>query len=256
MLVDFRYHIGSLVAVFIALGIGILVGHGLLGSEGFVAEQQRLLVDELETRFARMQEERSRLEGLIKNLEGELAQAGEFNRRVLPLAVADRLKGRSLLLVVTGRGLAKDDIHGAVDILELAGAQVGVLEVVNPRGEWVPELMAWLGEGGRALPGINILKELPEGIDSVVLLGGGGEDRTGEIDLPFLQSYTGRVIGAETSKALCSYMGVYQGEGIATVDNIDTPAGQLGLVLLLADEKIDHLGIKETARRLLPEGGP
>ena len=32
MIIDFRYHIASLVAVFLALGVGILIGGAILGN--------------------------------------------------------------------------------------------------------------------------------------------------------------------------------------------------------------------------------
>jgi hypothetical protein len=58
LLIDLRYHLGSLVAVFLALGIGILTGYSLFGKEGLLEQQQQQLVDELEVRFARLKDER------------------------------------------------------------------------------------------------------------------------------------------------------------------------------------------------------
>jgi len=42
MIIDLRYHIVSLVAVFLALGIGILVGSTVLGGDTLVKQQEEL----------------------------------------------------------------------------------------------------------------------------------------------------------------------------------------------------------------------
>ena len=51
MIIDFRYHIASLAAVFLALGLGILIGSSLLSDEKLY-EQQGKLVDRLEADLA------------------------------------------------------------------------------------------------------------------------------------------------------------------------------------------------------------
>jgi len=64
MILDIRYHIASLVAVFLALGLGILIGASLL-DEGRLVESQEKLIVGLEKRFDTLQAERS----LFRNRE-------------------------------------------------------------------------------------------------------------------------------------------------------------------------------------------
>lgn len=89
-MIDFRYHVVSLVSVFIALAVGIVLGAGPL--RGQLAEQ-------LSTRVEQLGVERNQLRS-----DKEVAEAGVRNRdafttQVMPTMVADRLRGHSVVLV-------------------------------------------------------------------------------------------------------------------------------------------------------------
>src|SRR4051812_34291985 len=88
-----RYHAASLIAVFIALAIGILIG-AEFGGDGLTKTRRYLehsLVDNL-------QDERSRSE----ELSGELGRSNEFADRVYPVLVRDRLEGKRIAIVAFG----------------------------------------------------------------------------------------------------------------------------------------------------------
>jgi hypothetical protein len=92
--INLRYHIVSLVAVFLALAIGVVVGSTAL-KEGTVsvlrATSNRLIS---ESQAARDQNQR---------LEGELGGYKEFGTAVLPSLVRDRLRGQTVVVIDTDR---------------------------------------------------------------------------------------------------------------------------------------------------------
>ena len=97
-------------------------------------------------------------------------------------------------------------------------------------------------------------------IDTLIFLGGGTTPQNNyslEIDQPLMD--TARkisgitIVGVEPSICTQSYMRVYQMRCQGTIDDIETPPGQLSLVLLLASGKRGFYGIKDTARRLMPD---
>ena len=49
-MIDIRYHVATLAAIFIALGVGILIGSTLVGGDVLV-EQQKKMIAQLETQF-------------------------------------------------------------------------------------------------------------------------------------------------------------------------------------------------------------
>lgn len=71
MIINFRYHIFTITAIFAALGIGILIGSSIIGNEGLLEEQQRI-VREISNDIDRMKDENTRLLKSISSLEANL----------------------------------------------------------------------------------------------------------------------------------------------------------------------------------------
>ena len=113
-MISLRYHIVSLVAVFLALALGIVVGSTVL-QEGTVS------VLRATSEQVRQQSERNSRENVA--LKQDLSRLQSFGATVLPELVEDRLKGRSVVLVDTDKvdsGLR----DGVRKVLEDAGARV------------------------------------------------------------------------------------------------------------------------------------
>jgi hypothetical protein len=112
--ISLRYHIVSLVAVFLALALGIVVGSTVL-QEGTVSALRAT------SQEVRQRSEENRTENLA--LKQEISRLQAFGTAVLPELVQDRLKGRSVVLVDTDKvdsGLR----DGVRKVLEDAGANV------------------------------------------------------------------------------------------------------------------------------------
>ena len=113
-MISLRYHIVSLVAVFLALALGIVVGSTVL-QEGTVSALRAT------SQEVRQRSEENRTENLA--LKQEISRYQAFGTGVLPELVRDRLKGRSVVLVDTDKvdsGL-RDSVR---KVLEDAGARV------------------------------------------------------------------------------------------------------------------------------------
>jgi hypothetical protein len=120
-MVDFRYHLISIVAVFLALGIGLLMGSGVLGDP---------LLDNIRERARDVQSFNNRLKSDVVDLEDELLVSRRFVEAVEPLLVEDRLAGQDVVLVDFAAGdLALDTL---VETLEdRAGATVAAIVTVT-----------------------------------------------------------------------------------------------------------------------------
>ena len=123
-MISLRYHIVSLVAVFLALALGIVVGSTVL-QEGTVS------VLRATSERVRQESERNSKENVA--LKQEQARLQSFGATVLPELVQDRLKGRSVVLVDTDKvdsGLR----DGVRKVLEDAGARIdGQITFANDR---------------------------------------------------------------------------------------------------------------------------
>jgi Copper transport outer membrane protein, MctB len=112
--ISLRYHIVSLVAVFLALALGIVVGSTVL-QEGTVSV--------LRATSERVRQESERNSRANVALNQDIARLQTFGAAVLPELVQNRLKGRSVVLVDTDKvdGGMRNSVR---KVLEDAGAEV------------------------------------------------------------------------------------------------------------------------------------
>src|SRR6201985_253096 len=88
-----RYHATSLIAVFLALAVGILIGAEFGGDA--LTETRKNLEQSL---VGNLQDARSRAD----DLSGELGRANEFDEKVYPVLTRDRLQGKRIAVLAMG----------------------------------------------------------------------------------------------------------------------------------------------------------
>ncbi|MRR13156.1 hypothetical protein EG835_12025, partial [bacterium] len=119
---NLRYHIASLVAVFLALAVGLLLG-SVVAERGMITEQTASLVDDLERRFDEISATNDQLS---VSLERDRAFA---EASVQPL-VAGNLEGaRVVVLVGTGR---VDGMNAVTDVIAQAGGTATTVSLLTP----------------------------------------------------------------------------------------------------------------------------
>lgn len=291
-MIDFRFHVLSLVAVFLALGLGIVIGVVMEGDEALLKEQQ-VIVDRLEEDFNLLREQNRLFQQEIDQFKNLNETYQDFAQQVLPLLVENKLAGKNVALVVTDAYAATEGIETS---LKLAGAKLVSFARVNgafdfqdeelqkficekldmpefsTKAQYINQLAlviteALQGKVDRVTQGfleeINLvtfqsISQQP--LDIVIFLGGSQEFKNSEdiIDLPLIDHFLQQgltVAGVEFSQVANSYMGLYQAKKISTVDNVDTPLGQIALIWALAGLPGNY-GIKTTAQEVLPIFNP
>jgi hypothetical protein len=114
-LINFRYHVVSLAAVFLALAIGLVVGTASFNGPA---------ADALDNRVAEMGRDNTKLRDQVEHLIEEAEQEERFATEALPGLIGNRLSGRRILLVTT-TDASKDYIDGVAESLEtVAGAKI------------------------------------------------------------------------------------------------------------------------------------
>jgi Copper transport outer membrane protein, MctB len=277
-----RYHATSLIAVFIALAIGILVGAEFGGDA--LNNTRRNLEHSL---VGNLQDARSRAD----ELNAELNRSNEFAERVYPVLTRDRLEGRRFAILALG-GLPSD-ITGEVEeaLGPTGGRLVGVGVVREPVdvGGLAEDLAQTRLAGLRA--DSDALTELGTGLGRQLVLGGtlpevvrghlfsrasgsfGGLDgvivvrdqpeemglaqreKTNQLETALMSGVTATrvpAVGVETSTDDSSSISFFQSSDLASVDHVDLTAGQLALVFALLGAD-GSFGVKGTADQLLPD---
>ncbi len=277
-----RYHATSLIAVFLALAIGILVGAEFGGDA--LTNTRRDLERSL---VGNLQDARSNAD----ELSGELGRSNEFADRVYPVLTRDRLEGKRIAIVALG-GLP-GEVTGAVeDALEPTGARlvgVGVVrepvDIAGLAGDLAktrfadlrrnPDALTELGTGlGRQIVIGGTLPELLRGqlfsrasgsfgaLDGVIVVREEPQDmgpvqraKANQLESALLGGITATrtpAVGVETSEVEVSSISFFQANDLSSVDDIDLRAGQLALVFGMLGAK-GSFGFKGSADRLLPD---
>ena len=119
---NIRYHIASLVAVFLALALGLVLG-GLVVRQGGFDKQQSAIVSGLQKDFSRLKKQNS-------TLKSGLAFEKAYASQMTGSWSAGRLSGRTVLVIDSeGKGKAGGLAVGAI---KEAGGSVAVVTMTKP----------------------------------------------------------------------------------------------------------------------------
>jgi len=276
-----RYHITSLVAVFLALAVGIVLGTAIV-NKGIVERQQSALVSSLRSEFGSLRERNRALQEQANHNE-------QFFQNMLPLLIDKRLAGKRIAVVSTSANDAVR-IRPVVTRLTQAGATVSVITIARQdlgvgepsmavklqkifvreklKGEELRQrLIAEVATQVASLAEPAFLDQLAQiGVmqitgadrlpaDGIVFIAGSSPKTMIEkVQVPLLERVRRGsviVVGAEATDVKESVVPLYQDRDISTVDNAESPIGQFSIVMALSG-RAGHYGVKDTADVLAP----
>lgn len=119
LIIDFRYHLASLIAVFLALGIGILIGGAVLGNAALQKE-----LNQIEENLAKLRTDQRVLEAEIAKREAELKILNQFGATSLPVLVRNKLLGKRIALIRTNPSVDARLARDLTRVFQIAGAKV------------------------------------------------------------------------------------------------------------------------------------
>jgi hypothetical protein len=288
--IDLRYHVFSLVAVFVFFVVGVVVGVGLSG-QGFVEEGERR---RLNAEIERLRNQRDDAEARAEALEAQQRAGEEYVQRSYPVLMQGRLDGLRIARVVVGEVDERaadilDEVDRALADAGGSPARLRALRVpVDHRAladalssrpdlsEHSPPtdlrrlgraLARELVSGGEtplwdALSPVLVAQRsgsMSEDVDGVVVARSAPPQRGRSAD--FVRGfYEGLdevpAVGVEETGAERSAIAVFARADLSTVDHVDTQVGRLALALLLAGASPGDYGVKDTAAAALPPVDP
>ena len=284
---NLRYHIASLVAVFLALSVGLILGT-VVAERGMITDQTSSLVADLEARFDEIQASNDALQvGLDRDRSFAEAAAvpltaGQLaGKNVAVFVGADRIDGATAVSeVIAGAGgtsyvVALQQPALGLDIEEPAGLagyfQLHGIEIAEPGDalvrqvadalvtEWrsgaaqpLTELL--VGEG---LLGIESTSETAT-LDAVVIVGTGeaGCDAFALAVARSMSAAGGTAAGAESTPVAEGVAAACVSEGLPAVDHLHTPQGKVSLVWILAGRARGYYGSGTGAEAFFPPLSP
>ena len=277
---DFRYHVASLAAVFVALVIGILVGVGLSG-RGFVDDAERR---NLQQEIANLREQQASAKTRSDEAERGRDAFVAFAERTYPALVRGRLEDRRIAVVYVGSVDPTVDFAVASAVREAGG------DVARMRALRVPVDTQALDDALarrpalRSFRGADELDDLGRALAGELVAGGRTpvwdaladvlvEERTGSPLQPadavviarsappqagatqdFLAGLYGGLassgvpaVGVEATGPERSAVPAFVRARLSTVDSVERPPGRLALVLVLGGGQPGSYGLRQTA---------
>ena len=136
-MINFRFHLASLVAIFLALALGVVIGAGVI---------DRGVVDALDNRLNRVEANSNRIQAENAELQAQLGEKDDAITRLAKQALNFRLADVNVGVVAV-RGVDGDRVSDTVAALAAGGANVnGVLWLESPWTLDTPEQISALAD--------------------------------------------------------------------------------------------------------------
>src|SRR5262245_7454174 len=110
-MINFRFHIASLIAIFLALALGVLMGSTVV---------QRATVDNLRDSIDRVSAKADRQRDDNSRLRSEIGHLNDYAEQSAPYAVSGQLTDQAVALVAE-RGLDEATVQSQLTLLRTTG---------------------------------------------------------------------------------------------------------------------------------------
>lgn len=284
-MVELRHHIAALVAIFLALGLGIMIG-GMLTGQEIIAAKENELIKKIEEDFQYLRQQNEIYQRDMETRQAAIQSYQKFAEYIFPRLVQNRLAGKRISVIFC----QGDNDEQLLAALQQAGADIvakvslfadptridlsylhKVMKTIYPsvnykQAELKEKFYQAVGhlatnsldrDTTDILNSTGLLKyegKPDQAPEAVIIYQGNSGQKAGQAELLLarqLRQTGALVIAVEKTDTIPSRISYYRNLGISSVDNVDTVPGRLALVLLL-EGSTGHYGIKPTASSLLP----
>ena len=288
MHINMKYYIVSIGAIFISLGIGVLVGFNINDNQ-LLYDQQAGIITDLEEEFDKFKTLNKELEDNLALTNANYEKTLEFIKLNFSEIISDKLVDKNIGIISTNEknkytqniaGLVKDaGGNVSFDIVIDSSIQneetlKTVSELIGKEIKTSDDIVKYIGNLLNDETGKSKLEELEENniikINSIdeaytnyseVVLAGGSDGKVGtesfeKIDLNLINTLKENeksIVGIQQSTSKINYSDLYFEQKISSIDNMDDVLGELSLVLLLQNSNIlGQFGMLENAESIIP----
>ena len=263
MHINMKYYIVTIGAIFIALGIGMLVGFNLNNNQQ-LSEQQANIINDLDDKFNILKEKNDKLDSDLASVNRDYEEAVNFINKNVDKILAGSLNGKSIGIISANEN--DDYTKNIEDIInksklgtDVKNANDAVNYIIDTlKKEDASDILTYLQE--LDVIKFNFIGDTYLKYDSVVIAGGNdAKDSTKQFEkiekfvVSKLKSENKYLVEVQNTGVKTSYVELYSKNKVATIDNIDEGIGSISLAILLQQGNIvGNFGRLDTATSLLP----
>ena len=203
MHINMKYYIVSIGAIFISLGIGILVGYNL-NYDQELSKQQASVISDLDNKFDALKVTNDNLEKSLADLSDDYDKAIAFINDNVNNLVVGRLTDKNIGIISTNQD--NDYTKEIKEIITTANGNVAFDITLNN----------------------NIFNEKKIEALATKL----------NLEIKDTKDIIENIVGVQESNTKFSYVDLYFNDKVTTIDNVDEGIGKLSLVMVLQDSSI------------------
>lgn len=113
-MIDFKYHVVSLISVFLAIALGIIIGTTALNGA---------ITDNLNSQVKALTSDKRDLEAQLSSAATQINQNSAFDAAVAPTLVKDVLADQSFITITTGDSVTAEQRDPIIKMIQAAGAK-------------------------------------------------------------------------------------------------------------------------------------
>lgn len=270
MHINMKYYVVTIGAIFIALGIGMLVGFNL-NYDQELSKQQATIIKDLDKQFDGLKTKNDELEKLLDSTEKNNTQLLEYINNNYTKIIKDELQEKNVGVITTSSDydyteqvqkiiedstgsiafdiILNDSINNQENIKELSN----ILEVDFKSTEdvinYIVDCLKDINANSKleeieklGMIKINSISENYQDYDEVVLAGGSSkenEEKVKAVDkviIDKIKQENKYIVAVQKSDVKISYIEDYKESKVVTIDNVDEGLGKLALVTVLKNQ--------------------
>lgn len=287
MHINMKYYVVTIGAIFISLGIGMLVGFNL-NYDQELSKQQSQIIEDLDAKFENLRKTNNELEVSLKELSTNYDKTIEYINTNSDKLISEELTDKNIGIISINTNVYDKDIEDSInkangnivfnitlnsnitdkETLNNVSGKVGVelksteefISYISDclKNEGSKDVLEYLQELNVLT--LNKLEENYNSYTSVVLsTDSNAKDNKSQFEsidkllIEKLKLEKKYLIAVESSDTKTSDIELYTDNKVATIDNINQGSGKLALVLALKDgSTIGKFGISDSADSLIP----
>ncbi len=259
---DLRYHLISLISVFLALAVGVLLGVAMADG-GVVTQGLRGQIEDVRERLDDQDKEIVERNEEIATLTERAQEEQAVTERMSQVMISETLTNLNVA-IVAGPFADADTTQSVQSAFDDAGAESITLstldepdstEVTDPEADpealFLDEAMEILSEDGAGTPDIVVFIGGRDGAPKGETYNTGLDTAETAIFETWIEAGV-KVIAAEPSTAESTEIPLFLDVGIPSVDYAERPAGHAALVRLAVTESNGAYGTKDSASEIFP----
>jgi len=277
--VSIKYFVITIASIFVALGVGILIGFSL-NSEKFVQKQFQQQLSLIDKNLVELKKENDRLVKEIDEYKSQINQLGKINDTLVNAYLKTCKSNAVVSLIVTSTDYSYNDLidflrKNQIKLARIVKIKRTFVDVLNNKTSDFPEyklpedaintLMLYVVFDMKddfitkltEKRYIEINRLSGEIADTILIAGGNTlqNDTFNAVDRRFIEKLKNindlNIVGVEQSYSELNYCEKYKSMGLDTVDNVDELTGKVSLMELIRGGNGNY-GTKKEANLLMP----